>query len=89
MGNGLAEIITILKATSAELKADNDAWEAKALKRFQKNTADKCTCGAYSFPHRVFGGKCEGDDEDESYTSKPFNAMHEAGHKGSNFYEVV
>ena len=85
----LSLIIAELKQINAELKADNDAFEAKALKRFHKNTADKCMCAAYPFPHRVFGGKCEGDDEDETYSSRPFNAMHEAGHKGGDFYEVV
>ena len=27
-----------------------------------KNNQDTCTCSAYPFPHRMYGGKCEGPD---------------------------
>jgi hypothetical protein len=37
-----------------------------------KSKESPCHCGAYPFPHRPYGGKCEGpepEDENESLTA--------------------
>jgi hypothetical protein len=56
-----------------------------------KRNQETCRCDAYSFPHRLYGGKCEGIPEEEEDDRNPWLKQRSLEYQllGSSFREFT
>jgi hypothetical protein len=56
----------------------------------QDRKTKPCRCEAYSFPHRLYGGSCRGDESNEINSNSPTincsSEWYESGHGALDFY---
>jgi len=82
--NGFDVVIRELRGATADLRDSNN----KSLRR-KASKKPACTCAAYPFPHRKFGGKCDGRNHAVDYSTVSYHhtrqAMLDAGHSDKDF----
>lgn len=78
----------IISRANAEALTDADMQAIKAAGLRVVHKAEPCECKVYPFPHRLNGGKCNGEQlhiSDIVVHSSYLSALDDAGHKESDF----
>lgn len=78
----------IISRANAENLTDADMQAIKAAGLRVVHKAEPCKCKTYPFPHRLNGGKCNGEQlhiSDIVVHSSYLSALDDAGHKERDF----